>query len=366
MYVVIADSIGSMGGTRTFLECLLYLHKKKSIPTLLVLQEANADSKIKELVEDSGFELLTVENRPNVFKKSYFSLLYDFYVYSKIRLRVKPRLIFCTIGTPRFFLGLFLFKTPLIYFLHTIPNPCSWKTKPLNLFFRLAGSSKRFATVSNAAKAAMMDTMRINSRDIDVVYNGIDLPDLIKVSISRNPMSVLTVGHVIEYKNPHVWLEVAKKTISRFPSATFTWVGEGPLLDSMREKVLADGLNDSIKFVGLQSDMQHFYQEASVYFHPSQLESHGIAIIEAMSFRLPVVASNVGGIPESVLDSETGFLHDKDDVEGFIKSITYLLSDASLVNKLGCEGYQRVLNLFTKQQQEEKLMKLYNTLIEKE
>ena len=366
MYVLIADSIGSMGGTRTFLERLLYLHKEHSIPTLLVLQKGNADRKVKELVEEFGFKLLMVENRSKFFKKSYFSLLYDFYVYIKIRLRVQPRIIFCSIGTPRFFLGLFLFKTPLIYFLHTIPNPCSWKTMPLNLLSRFAGGSKRFATVSKAAKAAMMNNMRVNSSYIDVVYNGIDLPGLIKESLPRNPMSVLTVGHVIEYKNPYVWLEVAKKTISRFPSATFTWVGEGPLLDSMSESVRIDGLSDSIKFVGLQSDMQFYYQGASVYFHPSQLESHGIAIIEAMSFGLPVVASNVGGISESVVDSVAGFLHDKDDIDGFVESIGNFLNDPVLAVEFGSQGYKRVVSMFTKQQQAVKLIEIYNSLMKKE
>lgn len=366
MFVIIADSIGSMGGTRTFLERLLDLHKKQSIPTLLVLQESNVDSEIKKLVEDSGFSILAVSNRSDFLKKPYFSLLYDFYVYSKIKSKFKPSLIFCSIGTPRLFLGLFLFKVPLIYFLHTIPNPCSWKSKPLNFLSRLAGGSKRFATVSNAAKSAIVNAMRVRSSDIEVVYNSVDLPDSVQKSYTKNSLSVLTVGHVIEYKNPYVWFDVAKKIIERLPGTTFTWVGEGPLLDVMRDIVIAAGLSDSIKFDGLQTDMQHYYKEASVYFHPSQLESHGIAIIEAMSFALPVVASNVGGIPESVHESETGFLHDKDDVDGFVESIVNLLTDRALAEKLGRRGYQRVVTLFTIQQQEAKLLGLYNKLSGKE
>lgn len=363
MFVIIADSIGSMGGTRTFLERLLDLHKKQSIPTLLVLQESNVDSEIKKLVEDSGFSILAVSNRSDFLKKPYFSLLYDFYVYSKIKSKFKPSLIFCSIGTPRLFLGLFLFKVPLIYFLHTIPNPCSWKSKPLNFLSRLAGGSKRFATVSNAAKSAIVNAMRVRSSDVEVVYNSVDLPDSVQKSYTKNSLSVLTVGHVIEYKNPHVWLDVAKKTISRFPSATFTWVGEGPLLDSMREKVLADCLTDSIKFVGLQSDMQHYYKEASIFFHPSRFENHSIAILEGMSFKLPVVASNVGGIPESVLDSETGFLHDKDDIDGFVDSLIYLLTNKNESSKLGLASYQRVLEIFTREKQQEKILSLYDSLL---
>jgi glycosyltransferase involved in cell wall biosynthesis len=244
MFVIIPENIGSMGGTRTFVERLLALNRKNLIGSVLVLQDSNVDYRIENLVKELGFILFKVSNRNTFFYRPYLSFFYDFFIYTRIKLKYKPSLIFCSIGTPRLFLGLFFFKIPLIYFLHTIPNPNTWRTRSINLLSHLTRPNKFFVTVSNAAKFAMIDEMKIKISDIHVVHNSVTLPSFTLKKNHYQTFSVLTVGHVVDYKNPYIWFEVAKNVIRIFPNATFTWVGEGPLLDVMRKEVFVSGFSE--------------------------------------------------------------------------------------------------------------------------
>ena len=174
---------------------------------------------------------------------------------------------------------------------------------------------------------------------------------------------VLTVGHVDHHKNPETWYLVAKKVLKKVPTAQFVWVGEGRLLEEYRDKVRMDGLTESINFVGLSTDVDRYYQEANIYFHPSLTESQGISILEAMSHSLPCIASNVGGIPESVIDNETGFMFEPGDIDGFSDKIITLLLDNELSVALGKKGRERVESNFHIDRQSEDIYELYTKVL---
>ncbi len=192
-----------------------------------------------------------------------------------------------------------------------------------------------------------------------------------KAPIVRQPKTsigntVLTVGHVVDYKNPVLWLEVAEKVISAFGGRVkFVWVGGGSMLEEMRRIVLEHGLGDNVKFVGHLEEIERFYKNATVYFQPSLIESQGISVIEAMSFGLPCVVSNVGGIPEIISDGFNGFVCNADDIDGFANSITKLIKDQALSETMGRRNLLMVQEKFNREAQYEKLLDLHRKAVKK-
>ena len=91
------------------------------------------------------------------------------------------------------------------------------------------------------------------------------------------------------------------------------------------------------------------YESASVYFQPSTWESQGLAVLEAMSFDLPCVVSNRGGLPESVVNGQTGFVVEIDTADKAVQALSALLSDAQLRKQMGVLGGKRVVEQYSKE-----------------
>lgn len=113
-------------------------------------------------------------------------------------------------------------------------------------------------------------------------------------------------------------------------SAQLHLVGDGP--ERTRVEALVDslGLAGDVKFFGESVDVAEVLQASDVFVLPSETESFGLGALEAMACGVPVVASNVGGLPEVVLDGETGFLAPVGDVDAMAKHVRRLLSDGDL------------------------------------
>lgn len=360
--LIIPDNIGSMGGTRTFLITLLKIHHIHHFKTILALQSDQTDQEILDLCNQFSIKLVLLKKRKLLFYKPYFSLLYDFYVYFKTAFIFKPNLIVASIGTPRLFYGLFFFNTPMAYYLHTYPYKLPFKASLMDQISQhFSSRKKKFVTVSTYSKNAIKNNMHTKTQFIDVIYNSVDIP-LIDTKYETQPI-ILTVGHVEAYKNPTVWYEVAKNVINQFSNVMFYWVGEGGLLENMRTKVLEDKLEKNIFFVGQNDKVQKYYQKASIYFHPSLIENHSIAILEAMSYKLPCIASNTGGIPESVINNTSGYLVEPYDILDFTDKICYLLKNKKTAQKMGYSGYEIIQKKFQKKFQIEKILNLYKQLI---
>jgi glycosyltransferase involved in cell wall biosynthesis len=202
--------------------------------------------------------------------------------------------------------------------------------------------------------------MGFPANKIEVVHNSCAVP-----ACRMEPVVpiILTAGHLVPYKNPELWLEVASTVVRQRPDACFVWLGDGELLETVREKVREMSLEERVLLPGYVSDPSVWYAQAQVYFQPSLRESHGIAVLEAMSHGIPCVVSDVGGLPESVVDRETGYVCPAADYSAFVVAIIALLGDQTLRERLGSTGRQRVSEKFSEESQERKIMALYDRFI---
>jgi N-acetyl-alpha-D-glucosaminyl L-malate synthase BshA len=123
--------------------------------------------------------------------------------------------------------------------------------------------------------------------------------------------------------------------------------GDGPDLSLVRESAQRHGLADRVRFLGEIPDVEAVTAVADVALFPSESESFGLAALEAMACAVPVVASRVGGLPEVVVDGETGYLRSVGDTTGMAQAVNLLLGDAALRARMGKAAVERTSSLFS-------------------
>lgn len=144
------------------------------------------------------------------------------------------------------------------------------------------------------------------------------------------------VGHVGELndstKGQGIILDIARQFLDSHPHIRFVLVGKGKDENNLRERAAR---LPNVSFTGWLPNLQIVYETMDVFLFPSRKEAFGSAMLEAMSYRLPIVASDVGGIPEIVRHGREGILCGADDRRGYQDALVALLTDVKLRKRLG-------------------------------
>jgi glycosyltransferase involved in cell wall biosynthesis len=359
--VIVPDKY-TYGGTSRFLERLLDLHGRQHIETAVLVPESAFNEYIALLTPRFAVEVIAVSNCNGSNTSPFLTPLFDsLFSWRTVRSWI-PDLIVVSTGDPGRMSVALYYPVPVLYILHSTPE-YRFRFLPrcylrLGLLF-----NNMVMTVSRAAAETISYVMGIPREKIAVVHNSCQS---VQHPVDARLPVVLTVGHVVSYKNPAGWLAVAQMVIQARPDVSFVWVGDGELLDSMRAEINALGLDNRIRLPGFVSEPSTWYETAQIYFQPSLRESHGIAVLEAMAHGLPCVVANTGGLPESVVDEETGYVCPPTDPASYAGRITELLGDAVLRERMGAAGQQRVKLCFSDDIQENKIMALYGLLTKNE
>jgi len=139
----------------------------------------------------------------------------------------------------------------------------------------------------------------------------------------------------------HVFARIAKEVPSRL-----LIVGDGPELGTVYRLGRELGITHLVDAVGAQDAVIPLLSAADLFLLPSAQESFGLAALEAMACEVPVVASDVGGLPEVIEHGESGFLHPLNDVEDMAATSVRLLTDDDLHHRITLAARQRVVDHF--------------------
>jgi glycosyltransferase involved in cell wall biosynthesis len=348
------------GGTRAFLKDLLEIHKKHDLDSVLVFPRSLADPEMTSFISALGYSYIIIPDRRPLYNKSYFSLAYEFYYYRSIIKRVRPNLLVVSTATPGENISSFFYKIPLVYVTHTPVKKVTSKNKlMMRLPSLLAGKRKVIYAVSNYVKFSVQENWRIDSRFIEVIYNSFRLRN-----VQNDPGEkrvVLTLGHVTDYKNPKLWLQVAEKVTKLYNDVYFLWLGDGDLLSIFQKKCID---NRQIEFAGHKANVDAFYRNAYVYFQPSIKESLGISVLDAMSVGIPTIVSAAEGLPETTDHAISGYICSSNDVDEYAGYILSLLNDHNLRNQMGKSARERAEKYFSPAHQEKSLLSLYKRTAE--
>lgn len=366
--IIIPEFANKNSGTFSFFDFLVKIHLSHHIDTNIILEKKQLTPDLVQQLSEQNIKFFSILNRNKFFKLPYLSLIFDIFVTYKRFLQFKPDIIHVSNGTPGLMLGSLLFPCYVVFTMHTYPISQIFTTKLSSsligiywLLNKFINPKKRFVTVSHESARIISKYMKIDPQFIEVIPNGVKQAQSCS---NLKSQIILTVGHVEWYKNPDFWLKIAQKIIEIMPSVKFIWLGSGDLLDEMKTKVHSLDLNHQILFQGDCNHVEKYYSQASIYLQPSLAESQGIAVLEAMSYGLPCIVSNVGGLSESVVDGETGFICHSQDIDQFVNKLFSLLKDQELRSRFGRSGKKRIEEYFSLDKQEEKIINLYQTILD--
>jgi glycosyltransferase involved in cell wall biosynthesis len=141
------------------------------------------------------------------------------------------------------------------------------------------------------------------------------------------------------------------------------FIGDGPLLESAKEMAGQLGLSERVHFLGARRDVAERLASAQLFLLITNWEGFPRSILEAMRAALPVVASDVDGTRESVIDSQTGFLIPRGDAETLAARLRLLLSDSTLRARMGTAARERYEKHFTARRMFERTIEVYNAVL---
>lgn len=185
-------------------------------------------------------------------------------------------------------------------------------------------------------------------KEIEVVYNFIDVDKYIKAEEEDCERAALAkpeeriITHISNFrpvKRVEDVIKVFYKIQKETPSKLLL-IGEGP--DRKEAERLAKRLKikDKVYFLGNSSEIDKILCYSDLFILPSQTESFGLAALEAMAAKTPVISSNAGGLPEVNVNGETGFLSEVGDIEGMVKNALYILQDDKTLQKFKQNAFE--------------------------
>lgn len=195
-------------------------------------------------------------------------------------------------------------------------------------------------TTSQSSKSDIVERGWSDERAIEVVTPGVEWSIFGKYAKKINP-SFIYLGRLKPYKNIDVAIEAFAEVQSKFPDSTLTIAGSGESLDNLKKLAKKLGVENSVIFTGRVTDEMRtkLLSENWLAIQPSSIEGWGITVIEANACGTPVIASDVNGLRDSVIDGKTGILTTVNDSHAFAQTMELLIRDERLRKSLSENAY---------------------------
>ncbi|MFA7343839.1 MAG: glycosyltransferase [Terrimicrobiaceae bacterium] len=212
--------------------------------------------------------------------------------------------------------------------------------------------------VSDSCRQFLVGRERVPAEKITLIQNAIDVGRFSTncgtragarqtLGLPENAPVVAGVGRLDPQKNFSLFLRTAAAVLKKHPETVFLLAGEGPEEGMLRKLARESGLGERLHFCGYVPDTRQIYLAADVLLMPSLFEGLPMTLLEAMSMRVPVVASALDGIAEVVEDGRDGFLVASGDEAGFCGRVCQLIGNPSLATDMGRAASEKVSNRFS-------------------
>jgi glycosyltransferase involved in cell wall biosynthesis len=158
---------------------------------------------------------------------------------------------------------------------------------------------------------------------------------------------LLSVGRLVYQKSHEDLVGAMPAVLKEFPNVKVGICGDGVLYNELERQIRSLGLCDSVKLLGKFDSVARFLVSADVFVLPSRWEGLPIAMLEAMSAGLPIIATKVEGVEEVIVNGEHGFLVPVEDQAALTQAILQLARDPQMRKRMGASSKQRLLDLYT-------------------
>ena len=263
-------------------------------------------------------------------------------------------------------------RPPVIYTVHNqvLPRGGMLKRAMNVLERRLAADTDRVITVSNNLHQEVCRTHGIDATRAVTIHNGVDAPAPLARRYARTVLGceregafvIGAIGRMVPEKGFDTLIDAFTQLLGRGVEAELVLIGDGPYLSDYQKQAGKIGLS-SIRFVGEVANAARLIPGFDLLAQPSHAEGLGLVPIEAMIAGCPVVASEVGGLPEVVVHGETGLLVPPGDAAALADAIQVLIESRDLRERLARTAKQRAEALFSREGMIEATLREYKAVL---
>jgi len=226
---------------------------------------------------------------------------------------------------------------------------------------------------SDAVKNTVINNENVSSSKIEKIYNGIDIVNNKNVSsikvlkkklnIKRSDFIVGMLAHHRPVKGGIYFIDACKRVLIQAPNTKFLIVGGGVTIEKLKEKVKSLDINEQVIFTGPVLDGTDYLSMMDVSVNSSLSEGFSNTILESMASGIPVVATNVGGNPEAIIDGKTGFLAPPANASAIADAVVRILTDKTLAKSMGLCAKKHVEENFSMEKMMARIEVFYNSLM---
>ncbi len=287
-----------LGGAEIMCENLVYELKRMG-HEIIVVSLYNKQTPITERFAKEGIDIRYLDKKDG----------FDFSLFGKLNRLLKqekPDVVHTHIYTTKYVFPVAArLGIRVVHTVHSIAiKEMSKTSRTLNKFFY-----KRFnvtpVALSEEVKKTIIDEYKLEPMTVPVILNGINLENCRPKACYdiEKAFRIVHVGSFLEGKN-HIGLISAFEIFNKkYPNSQLHLIGDGERRKQIEQIVFEKGLSNSVKFYGLQSNVHLYLRDMDIFTLPSLYEGVPMSIVEAMGTGLPIVASNVGGIPDMLDDN---------------------------------------------------------------
>lgn len=207
------------------------------------------------------------------------------------------------------------------------------------------------------------DKDHVPGRKIIFIGNCVDIPDERHFRAEKEQTIIGTVGRLVPAKDYRTLLIAAKDVIAKRPDVKFIFVGDGEEREMLEKTAASLNIASHIEFLGWQSDVGHYLDQMDLFVLSSITEGIPVALLEAMVKGIPIVATNVGGIPEVIQDGLNGLLVQAGHPENLAHAILNMLEHEDIKARLGRAARARIIESFAVTQICREYATLYEALL---
>jgi len=278
--------------------------------------------------------------------------IYDARAYSKLRALLKSLaapVLFSTLHDATFVARLVALSLPGLRLVTREANTVEKKTWRHKFADALTnGRTNVMLAVSEEVKASLVSYQPHHANRIKILYNGVDVPNK-AIRIPHEGISILTVGSLTPKKAHSVLLDAFAPLAKQHSVIRLRVIGAGALHNDLEKQAQELGIKERVAFLGNLpfSKVQEEYRATDIFVLPSDQEGCPNVLLEAMSFGIPSVATNVGAVSEIMKDGESGLIVPRRDPARLAEAITKLLDSPMLREQLGNAARDRIATAFT-------------------
>jgi len=350
--VILSDNwVGSGGGIATFLHGLVLRLQENGINVRVIFRNGKDEKQIKIngnrfiYVIKSLFCMRSI--RPDVIHSngSWYCLM--------------PGAIYKSVN-----------KVKLIHTFHSVPLG---ELTPIGslLFQIIISKCDNVTFVSKSLMDPIRSSFKLNIKNSEIIYAGVSAPIInnneledFKKTFGFKKDEIILLGQALTASKPKaegakLLLKALKKINANNHKVRLLLTREGAYINELRTYSENMGLDDSVIFTGDVENPFIAVEACDIFTHISLADGLPLAILEAMSLGKPIIATNVGGIPECIINEETGLLINP-SIDEIVTSINRLLNDKDLALSLGSQAKKTALDTFSWEKSSSKFIILYN------